>query len=90
MSIPRAVAELNEEIERLTKIRDSLLQGASETEPPRRVTVATKKATAAKKSVAVKKSTPPKKRTMSAAGRKRISDAAKARWAAKRKAAPSK
>jgi transposase len=93
MSITGAVTELNKEIDRLTKLRDALLEGSSETNPvhaaaaasTRKPRVAKRAATAAK-SVAVKKSSPSKKRTLSAAGRKRISDAAKARWAAKKKA----
>ncbi len=90
MSITGAVAELNKEIERLTKIRDSLLQGSSEASPVRAAAVAAKKSASAKKSAAVKQPSPAKKRTMPAAARKRISDAAKARWAAKKKAATSK
>ncbi len=93
MSITGAVAELNEEIERLTKLRDALLEGSPETIPVRAATPASarkpriaKKAATAAKSVAAKKSSPAKKRTLSAAGRKRISDAAKARWAARKKA----
>jgi hypothetical protein len=91
MSITGAVNELNKEIERLTRLRDALLegspQGAVEAAAPGR------KPGPAKKSAVVKKSSQPvlpKKRTLSAAGRKRISDAAKARWAAKKKAAPTK
>jgi hypothetical protein len=49
MSISGAVAELNKEIERLIKIRDSLVQGASETAT--RATVAAAPVTAAKKPV---------------------------------------
>lgn len=96
MSITGAVNELNKEIERLTRLRDALLEGspngsithgapaASATKPG-----PAKKAAAVKKSAAVKTSSLPKKRTLSAAGRKRISDAAKARWA-KKKAATAK
>lgn len=93
MSISGAVSELNKEIERLTKLRDALLEGSPGTEPVRSATAAsTRKPRAAKKAatvakpVATKKSSPAKKRTLSAAGRKRISDANKARWAAKKKA----
>ncbi len=93
MSISGAVSELNEEIERLTKLRDALLEGSPETTPVHATTAAStrkskpaKKAATAAKSVAAKKSSPAKKRTLSAAGRKRISDAAKARWATKKKA----
>jgi hypothetical protein len=91
MSITGAVNELNKEIERLTKLRDALLEGSSEVAVAR--TALGRKPGPAKKSAAVKKSPQPvlpKKRTLSAAGRKRISDAAKARWAAKKKAAPTK
>jgi hypothetical protein len=82
MSIRGAVAELNKEIERLTKMRDALLEGWPEMIPVHTA--------AAANSAASKKSTPAKKRTMSPAVRKRISDAAKARWAAKKKSSSSK
>jgi hypothetical protein len=81
MSIRGAVTELSKEIERLTKMRDSLLEGSLE--------VPVHNATAAN-SAAPKKSSPAKKRTMSPAVRKRISDAAKARWAAKKKSSAAK
>jgi len=87
MSIAGAVSELNKEIERLTNLRDALLEGspgtvnAASTRKPR----AAKKAATAAKSVVAKKSSPAQKRTLSVAGRKAISDAAKARWAAKKK-----
>ena len=77
MSITGAVAELNKEIERLTKIRDSLLQGASV--PGTIATVPAKRPEPQKKSaglttaVAAKKSVPAKKRVMSAAAKKKIS-----------------
>jgi hypothetical protein len=113
MSINGAVTELNKEIERLTKIRDSLLQGApaaisqpavSQPVAPQkrryvRVAKTAAKASApAKKSIAAKKSVPAKaapakapapakKREISAATRKKMSDAAKARVAAKATAA---
>ena len=74
MSIHAAVTELNKEIERLAKIRDSLLSGVSipgaPVAPP-----------------AAKKATPTKKRVLSAAARKKISEATKRRWAAQKKAA---
>ena len=95
MSITGAVSELNKEIERLTKIRDSLLQGAA-TQPTvsqpvapqkrryvRSAKTAAKSAVPAKKSIAAKKSTAVKaagastKRVISAATRKKMSDAAK-------------
>jgi hypothetical protein len=107
MSISGAVAELNKEIERLTKIRDSLLQGAAgvsqpavgqpvapqtrkyvrSAKTPAKSSVPSKKPTAAKKSVPVKPAPPVKKRVISAATRKRMSDAAKARAAKKVEAA---
>jgi hypothetical protein len=101
MSISGAVAELNKEIERLIKIRDSLVQGASETAT--RATVAAaplstakkpvgrkpgpKKTAAVKKSVSAEPTAPVAKRVMSAATRKKMSDSAKARAAAKATAA---
>src|SRR5271154_2945163 len=91
MSISGAVAELNKEItqrnkeiERLTQIRDSLLQGASEsttrahaattpTAPAKKSAPVKKpgpkKSAAAKKSVPAKASTPVAKREVSAATR---------------------
>jgi len=96
MSISGAVAELNKEIERLTKIRDSLLQGSpspsvAQTESTlARKGAASKKASSAKKAASAKKVTPAKKRTLSPEARKRISDATKARWAAARKAKSAK
>jgi hypothetical protein len=97
MSITGAVNELNKEIDRLTKFRDALLEGspgismthAASPKPGRKPGPA-KKAAGVKKSAAVKTSSLPKKRTLSAAGRKAISDAAKARWAAKKKATSTK
>ena len=86
MSIPGAVAELNQEIERLTELRDSLLQSSLNLSFARPAAATSVKKTVRKKSAAVKKSSPAKKRTLSAASRKRISDAAKARWAARKKA----
>jgi hypothetical protein len=82
MSIRGAVTELNKEIERLTKMRDALLEGSLEMIPVHNVTAAN--------SAAPKKSTPAKKRSMSPALRKRLSDAAKARWAAKKKSSAAK
>lgn len=95
MSITGAVAELNKEIERLTQIRDSLLQGASETATRSRVGTTSvalakkagrKKSAKAKKSILVKTSAPAAKRVVSTATRKKMSDAAKARAAAKKTA----
>ena len=94
MSITGAVAELNKEIERLTKIRDSLLQGASV--PGTIATVPAKRPEPQKKSaglttaVAAKKSVPAKKRVMSAAAKKKISEALKARWAVAKKSSSAK
>jgi hypothetical protein len=106
MSITGAVTELNKEIERLTKIRDSLLHGSpagisqptgsQPVAPQKRKYVRStkpaakspaKKSTAAKKSAAVKAAAPAKKRVISAATRKKMSDAAKARAATKAEAA---
>jgi hypothetical protein len=96
--LDKEITGLNKEIKRLTQIRDSLLQGASKgatlgsaTAIP--VTPAKKsgsrKKPGPKKSVTVKKSVPAKaaapaaKRVISAATRKKMSDAAKARAANK-------
>lgn len=107
MSITGAVSELNKEIERLTKIRDSLLQGSGGASQPAvsqpvalqkrpyvrsvktaaKSAVPAKKSTAAKKSGAVKAPGASKKRVVSPATRKKMSDAAKARAAAKTEAA---
>jgi hypothetical protein len=101
MSIQAAANELTKEIERLTKIRDSLLVGvATLTVPVAPVAApsakkATKK-TAAKKAAkrAAKKVAttvaPAKKRVMSEATKKKISDGHKRRAAAAKKAAPEK
>jgi hypothetical protein len=82
MSIRGAVTELNKEIERLTKMRDALLEGSLGMIPVQTATAAN--------SAAPKKSSPAKKRSMSPALRKRLSDAAKARWAAKKKSSAVK
>jgi|SRR5580692_3876734 hypothetical protein len=94
MSINGAVTELNKEIERLTKIRDSLLQGASAgttsggTAPAATVAKKPGPKPGVKKSISVKKSVKAPaevgKRVFSAATRKKMSDAAKARAAAKK------
>jgi hypothetical protein len=63
-------------------MRDALLEGSAETIPVHTATAAN--------SAAPKKIAPAKKRTMSPAVRKRISDAAKARWAAKKKLSAAK
>ncbi|WP_263356665.1 hypothetical protein [Acidicapsa ligni] len=96
MSVPGAVAELNKEIAdltkritRLTQIRDSLLQDATaagtrgQANATAVAPVKTKgKNTTAKKASPVK--TAPGKRVVSAATRKKMSDAAKKRAAAKK------
>jgi hypothetical protein len=92
MSITGAVAELNKEIERLTKIRDSLLQGVqmgrADAAAP---AVSTKKFGPAKKSVPTKTVAPAKKkRVISAEARKKMSEASKARWAAAKKGRSAK
>lgn len=107
MSIPGAVVELNQEIERLTKIRDSLLQGPAgqsqsvvsqpvasqkrkyvrSAKTPVRDSVPAEKSAPAKKSAPVKATPPAPKREISAATRKKMSDAAKARAATKSEAA---
>ena len=92
MSITGAVAELNKEIERLTKIRDSLLQGISAPD----ATSTAKKPEPQKKFVGLravvpaKTSVPAKKRVMSAAQKKQISETLRARWAAAKKAGSAK
>jgi hypothetical protein len=81
MTITGAVGELNKEIERLTKIRDSLLQGlpAGNTGTVATVTVPANASKATKKA-------PAKKRVISAEARRKMSEASKARWAAKKAA----
>ncbi|MBN9615101.1 MAG: hypothetical protein J0G35_05955 [Acidobacteriales bacterium] len=88
---------MNKEIDRLTKFRDALLEGSpginvthAATAKPGRKPGPAKKAAGVRKSASVKTSSLPKKRTLSAAGRKAISEAAKARWAAKKKATSTK
>ena len=96
MSIEGAAKELTKEIgrltketERLTKLRDSLFVGSVSAGPGNVQPVVgkstTKKSTA--KKAATKKAAGPKKRTLSRAGRKAISDAAKRMWAEKKKKA---
>lgn len=99
MSIGGAVNELNQEIERLTQIRDSLLQvppksatssgmTAAPVSPAKKSAPAKKpgpkKGIEAKKAAAKKLPTPAGKRVVSAATRQKMSDAAKARSAAKK------
>lgn len=91
MSIEAAAKELTKEIDRLlkeaarlTRLRDDMLSGP-ENETGTRMTL---KKSAAKKIEPAKKAA--KKRTLSAEGRKAISDAAKKRWAVKKKAAAPK
>ena len=90
MSIETAAQELTKEIDRLlkeaarlTRLRDDMLSGPVNES---RTRTASKKS-AAKKSAAKKVA---KKRTLSAEGRKAISEAAKKRWAAKKKATAAK
>jgi hypothetical protein len=95
MSITGAVAELNKEIERLTKIRDSLLQGVSAPGASSTAIVSAKKPEPQKSAglravVAGKKFVPAKKRVMSAAAKKKISETLKARWAAAKKTSSAK
>jgi hypothetical protein len=108
MSISGAVAELdkeiaglNKEVERITQIRESLLQGASKTaargsatappspakRPGPKKKPGPKKSTAAKKSVAVKKSAPAK--TAAPAAKRVVSEATRKKMsdAAKARAA---
>lgn len=103
MSIRGAVSELNNEIQRLTEIRDSLLQAESEREVRGSGLAATaSKSAVAKKTVTPKKAAPIKvgpahkttmikqksaaKRVVSDATRKKMSEAARARSAAKKTA----
>ena len=93
MSIEGAAKELTKEIERLTReterltrLRDSLVPGSVSADPGSVPTVVRKSAskTVARKT-APKKAAGPKKRTLSRAGRKAISEAAKRMWAEKKK-----
>ncbi|QNI30568.1 hypothetical protein H7849_15635 [Alloacidobacterium dinghuense] len=77
MSITGAIAELNKEIERLTKIRDSLAQVAPTGTSAKTASSASTKGSASAKTAAPVR----KKRVLSAAARKKISEANKARWA---------
>ena len=71
--LDKTIAELNKEIERLTKIRNSLFSGVP--------TPGTSKAQPVVPSAVPVK----KKRTLSAEGRKNILEANKRRWAAAKK-----
>lgn len=89
MSIEAAAKELTKEIERLTKeaeritkFRDSLLAGSVSADSVNSRAVVRKSVA---KKVTAKKTAGPKKRTLSRAGRKAISDAAKRMWAEKKK-----
>jgi hypothetical protein len=94
--LTKEIERLLKEAARLTKLRDSLVPDSTSTESlsagPSARKKATKKSTrkarktVSAKTVATPNDVAPKKRTLSAAGKKRISDAAKQRWAAKRKA----
>jgi hypothetical protein len=79
MNAEAMVVELNAEIDRLTQARD-LLTGTPSPAPQTRRTAA--------KSPTVAKAA--KKSGMTPEGRKRIADAMKKRWAAKRVATPAK
>ena len=76
--LDKTIAELNREIERLTKIRSSLFSGVPTHGTP-------KPQLAVQSAVAVKK-----KRTLSAEGRKNILEANKRRWAAAKKTKATK
>jgi len=71
--IDKAIADLNREMERLTKIRSSLFSGVPTPGTPKPKPVI-------QSAVPVKK-----KRTLSAEGRKNILEANKRRWAAAKK-----
>ena len=99
MSINAAANELTKEIqrltreaERLTKLRNSILSGSAPAN--HRGGGAVRKKAGSKKTahapVPSKKLTVTKKRTISAAGRKRIAEAQKRRWAEKKKAESAK
>jgi hypothetical protein len=103
MSIQAAANELTKEIERLTKIRDSLLVGVATPSVPvapvaspsakkaTKKTAAKKVAKRAAKKVATASAVAPaKKRVMSEATKKKISDGHKRRAAAAKKAAAEK
>lgn len=86
--LTREIDRLTKETERLIKLRDSVLSGSTPVNSQSISTIVKKaaaKKTPAKKAVA-KKAAAPKKRTLSPAGRKAIADAAKRRWADKKKA----
>jgi hypothetical protein len=86
MTITGAVGELNREIERLTKIRDSLLQGL----PARNVNTIAETVPANASGTVAKNSSAKKKRVISAEARRKMSEASKARWAAAKKATAKK
>ena len=94
MSIEGAAKELTKEIERLTKeterltkLRDSLVPASVSADSETVRKAATKKASrkVTLKKTPTNKTAAPKKRTLSRAGRKAISDAAKRMWAEKKK-----
>jgi len=76
--LDKTIAELNKEIERLTKIRSSLFSGVPASGSPKPQPVV-------QSAAPVKK-----KRTLSAEGRKNILEANKRRWAAVKKAKAAK
>lgn len=71
--LDKTIAELNREVERLTKIRSSLFSGVPTPGTPKPQSIV-------QSAVPVKK-----KRTLSAEGRKNILEANKRRWAAVKK-----
>ncbi len=95
--LDKEISALNREISRLTQIRESLLKSpAGESRSPVKTTgeiqkrkyvrsavTPAKKSSTTKKAASVKAAAPVKKRVISAATRKKMSDAAKARAAAK-------
>jgi hypothetical protein len=99
--LDKEISALNKEISRLTQIRESLLKSpAGDSRSPIRTTGETqkrkyvrsavtpaKKFSTTKKTASVKAAAPVKKRVISAATRKKMSDAAKARAAAKSESA---
>ncbi len=81
MSIESIVAEIDSEISRLRQARALLSDSPASKKGPGRPRLSAVKTVAAAK---------PKRRPMSAAGRKRIAAAQKARWAKTRKAGSTK
>lgn len=85
MNVSGMLADLNQEIARLMRIRDLLLETApAEKRSPGRPKGSRNQAVPAQPSV-----TAPKRRTMSAEAREKIAVAQRKRWAAGKKASPS-